>query len=133
MTTITLQDHVLPIRDRAIELLEQGWIQDGLAGWKDGRPYTGEYQDTPTPADGGCQWCLFGAVAAALREVYGADDNDIRYGQAAEIEGEFRAEWKLVNGTYSMGQVSSLVDFNDDQDRTKEEVIESLRRMGPEG
>ena len=114
--------------------MEQGWTQGELARWEDGRLYHGEYQATPTPAEGGCQWCLFGAVAAALRELRedAGDYGDIRYGLAAEIEREFRAEWKLANGTYSMAEVGSLVDFNDDQDRTKEDVIESLRRMGLE-
>lgn len=94
------------IRLKAADLLEKhGWVQ-GTWG-RDGGPR-----------------CMLGAcrVAAGVNEANCGGDAEIRYG-LAEIAALFSVE-KATNGT-----VHSPVLWNDDPDRTAEEVIAALRAV----
>ena len=128
---------ILAIRDRSIELLEIGWMQGSLAAYADGRVYKytdddavvayGEDHMTPTPDEGACQWCLGGAVMAATREIdrkHGFMKGEDAFEEYDELWKEFSRQWNEGNGL-SMRPV----DYNDAKETTRDDVIESLRRM----
>ena len=129
---------ILAIRDRAIELLEIGWMQGSLAAYADGRAYVfsdddheegyGEDHKTPTPDEGACKWCLGGAVMAATREL--DREHGFMKGEDAKEEydylwGEFTRWWRRDNNKRHVYPT----EYNDAKETTRDDVIGTLRRM----
>jgi hypothetical protein len=95
---------ILQILKTARQLIDSGWCQHGY--WKNSGGIA-------CPEDLADSYCLLGALRTASRREVGERDWPYFYVQAADA---FRA-----------GQnISQLVDWNDLQERTKEEVLAEL-------
>lgn len=111
------------VRDRAVELLRQGWCQGTYARDKGGADLIGDYDsldDIPGPEQA-CSWCLTAAIAVALSEVREED------GDYYEEFNDFNGKWMACNEDVA-GCVSQN-EYNDYDNTTQEDVIASLQRM----
>ena len=126
---MSYNEHILPVRDRAIQILQIGWCQGALAAYPDEQgeleAYMGSDWETPTPEQGACQWCLVGAVMAAMRE----QGVSMGVGQR-QLWLNFEHHWCKANwGDDEDPSTMNLVGWNDQEGRTVDEVIASLQRM----
>ena len=114
---------ILDVRDRAVDLIEQGWTRGELCQMADGSTFQGEDHETPGPEEGACSWCLAGAIFAALR--------DLGYPSADQHGPQYKARWEGFTHAWRQanGRTDTIVEFNDDIETDREQVLESLRRM----
>ena len=115
------------IRNRAKEILvNTGWCQEHFVIMENGEPFPGLWTDFPTEGVSSC--CLEGSVIIASREI-GLNPSDMMR--------HFKDVWikaNVPNPEVEMeddpsGLVGYLANFNDDEDTTLEEVLQSLDNM----
>lgn len=126
---MSYNEHILPVRDRAIQIIQIGWCQGVLAAYPDEQgeleAFRGDDWETPTPERGACQWCLAGAVMAAMREL----GVPMGVGQRQPWL-DFQHHWCKANlGADEDPSTMNLVGWNDQEGRTVDEVVHSLKRI----
>ena len=97
------------LTDRAAEVIERGWNQGWFAVDKDGNKVSARSKDA-------CKWCVLGAVEKA------ADELGLKNGDWMKIVG--RVQWAA-----GIDEYGSLCRWNDDPNRTQEEVAAMLRSV----
>lgn len=109
---------VVPVVDRAIELLQEGWCQFSMAEDRNCSVVNGGY----TRAHGACRWCAVGSVYAALAELGCAETNE-DFNETYRAVGD---AWMYANRGVTL---DDMVEFNDADERTQEEVVASFQRI----
>ena len=112
------------IRDKMVRLIQKGWCQGYSAEDQDGRPLMAEDPRA-------CRWCLTGALGLAVFEAVA----DSRRGAVYD---RFLQQWATANRAhlYSLrsgqpGHIEeAMIEFNDQDCMTQDEVVSSLLRMG---
>ena len=115
------EEMVVPVVDRAIELLQEGWCQFNLAEDRDGAPINANNAGH-TRAAGACRWCATGSIYAAMHELGTA----LTYVDFNETYRAVGHAWMMANRGVTL---DDMVDFNDADDRTQEEVVASFQRI----
>ena len=110
------EEAVRALRDRTVQIIEQGWCQDAQA-----RDHRG--QSVPPGGLFAVAWCLTGAIERAVGELRGQYVPSV-FDSGPQATGELSILWTLANDYHT----PTL--FNDRLGRTQQEVIDSLRRIG---
>ena len=111
-------ERVVPVVDRAIELLQQGWCQFSMAEDQNCSVVDGGY----TRSHGACRWCAVGSVYAAMAEL-GLAKNNEAHNEISRAVGE---AWMMANRGVTH---ADMVCYNDSEDRTQAEVVASFQRI----
>ena len=101
-------------------LVEKGWVQNAFAVTKEGF--------TVGPVDGNaCKWCITGAIWAAMFDHNpGKDIKKVHYG----TKRRYQIEGMIIDANdidcTRQGRMRALLWWNDDRERTKEDVLKAL-------